>query len=64
MGRTTNMSVCMSNSFPSDVGTLTGLILVCFGKKKKKKKKGRERKEGKRNFSSLPHYPDKSEKQV
>lgn len=42
MGRTTNMSVCMSNSFPSDVGTLTGLILVCFGKKKKKRK-GKER---------------------
>ena len=61
MGRTTNMSVCMSNSFPSDIGTLIGLILACFGKKKKK---GRERKEGKRNFSSLPHYPDKSEKQV
>jgi len=38
----------MSNSFPSDIGTLIGLILVCVGKKEKK---GRERKEGKETFS-------------
>lgn len=45
MGRTTNMSVCMSNSFPSDIGTLIGLILACFGKKKKREGKGKRAKE-------------------
>lgn len=60
MGRTTNTSVCMNNSFPSDIGTLIGLILVCFGKKKKEGK-GKRAKE---TFSSLPHYPDKFEKQA
>lgn len=44
MGRTTNTSVCMNNSFPSDIGTLIGLILVCFGEKKKRKGKERGQK--------------------
>lgn len=51
----------MNNSFPSDIGTLIGLILVCFGGKKKKEGKGKRAKE---TFPSLPHYSDKFEKQA
>lgn len=44
MGRTTNMIVCMSNSFLSDIGALIGFILVCILKKKKKEGRRREEK--------------------
>lgn len=53
-------SVCMNNSFPSDIGTLIGLILVLLWGKKKK---GRERKRAKEAFPSA-HYSDKFEKQA
>lgn len=47
MGRTTNMMVCMSNSFLSDIGALIWFILVCLHFEKKKRKGEGEKK---RNF--------------